>query len=41
MIFCESIPYLILYPWTKFQYDTFFSSQDIKQNVLLSYYLGS
>ena len=29
----------MLYQWTKFQYHTFFPSQDIKQNVLLSSYL--
>ena len=28
--------YLILYQWTKFQCHTFFSSQDIKQNMLLN-----
>ena len=28
-------------PWTKFQHHTFFTSQDIKQNVLLSSYLDS
>ena len=33
--------YLILYQWTKFQCHTFFTSQDIKQNVLLSSYLDS
>ena len=27
-------PYLILYQWTKFQCYAFFSSQDIRQNVL-------
>ena len=32
---------LILYQWTKFQYHTFFLSQDIKQNVLLSSYLDN
>ena len=32
---------LILYQWTKFQCHTLFLSQDIKQNVLLSSYLGS
>ena len=36
-----SVSYLILYQWPKFQPDTFFSSQDIKQNVLLSFYLDS
>ena len=39
--FFKNVPYLILYQWTKFQCHTFFSSQDIKQNVLLSSYLGS
>ena len=34
-IFCMIVPYLILYLYTKFQRNTFFSSQDIKQNVLL------
>ena len=33
--------FLILYQWTKFQHHTFFLSQDIKQNVLLSSYLDS
>ena len=36
--FHENVPYLILYQWTKFQCPIFFSSQDIKQNVLLSSY---
>ena len=36
-----NVPYLILYQWTKFQSDTFFPSQDIKQNVLLSSRLES
>ena len=39
--FHKNVPYLILYQWTKFQCHTFFPSQDIKQNVLLSSYLGS
>ena len=39
--FRKSLSYLILYQWTKFQCHTFFRSQDIKQNVLLSFYLGS
>ena len=39
--FHKNIPYLILCQWTKFQYHTFFASEDIKQNVLLSFYLGS
>ena len=40
-LFHENVPYLILYQWTKFQCHTFFPSQDIKQNVLLSSYLDS
>ena len=32
----KNVPYLILYQWKKFQCHTFFPSQDIKQNVLLS-----
>ena len=32
---------LILYQWTQFQCHTFFLSQDIKQNVLLSSYLDT
>ena len=32
---------MILYQWTKFQYHTLFLSQDIKQNVFLSFYLDS
>ena len=39
--FRKNVPYLILYQWTKFQCHTFFPSQDIKKNVLLSSYLGS
>ena len=39
--FSIKIPYLILYQWPKFQCHTFFPSQDIKQNVLLSSYLDS
>ena len=35
----ENVPYLILYQWPRFQYYTLFSSQDIKQNMLLSSYL--
>ena len=38
---CTGVPYLILYQWAKFQCHTFFPSQDIKQNGLLSSYLGS
>ena len=41
MIFRENVSYLILYQWTKFQWHTFFLSQDIKQDVLLSSYLDS
>ena len=37
----KNVPYLILYQRTKFQCDTLFLSQDIKQNVLLSSYLDS
>ena len=33
--------YLILYEWAKFQCHTSFPSQDIKQNVLLSFYIDS
>ena len=40
-IFHKSVPYSVLYQWTKFQYYNLFLSQDIKQNVLLSFYLGS
>ena len=36
--FCKNVPYLILY---QFQCHTFFLSQDIKQNMLLSFYLDS
>ena len=39
--FHKSIPYLILYQWTKFHCHTLFFSQDIKGNVLLSSYLDS
>ena len=35
------VSYLVLYLWTKFQWHTFFPSQDIKQNVLLSTYLDN
>ena len=35
----KNVSYLILYLWTKFQCHTFFLSEDIKQNVLLSSYL--
>ena len=34
-------PYLIVYPLTKFPCHIFFTSQDIKQNVLLSSYLDN
>ena len=37
----KNVLYLILYQWTKFQCHTFFPSQDIKQNVLLTSYLGN
>ena len=33
--------FLILYLWKKFHCRTFFPSQDIKQNVLLSSYLDN
>ena len=39
--FHKNVLYLILYQWTKFKCHTFFPSQDIKQNVLSSSYLGS
>ena len=39
--FSIKIHYLILHLWTRFQYHTFFPSQDIKQNVLLSSYLDN
>ena len=39
--FHKNVPYLILYHWTKFHCHTFFSSQNIKQNTLLSSYLGN
>ena len=35
----KNVPYLILFQWTKFQCHTLFLSQDIKQNVSLSFYL--
>ena len=31
-------PYIILYHWTNFQYQTFFTSQDIKQLVFLNFW---
>ena len=37
----KNVPYLIFYHLTKLQCQTFFSSQDIKQNVRLSYYLAT
>ena len=37
----KNISYLIIYQRTKFQCHTFFPSQDIGQNVLLSSYLDS
>ena len=40
-LFHKNVPYLILYQCPKFQCHTFFSSQDIKQNVLSSSYLDS
>ena len=39
--FHKNVPYLILYQWTRFQCHTLLIFQDIKQNVLLSSYLGS
>ena len=38
--FHKNVIYLILYQWPKFQHHTFFPFQDIKQNGLLSSYLG-
>ena len=38
--FHKNVHYLMLYQWPKFQCHTFFSSQDIKQIVLLSSYLN-
>ena len=32
----KNLPYLILYQWTNFQCHTFFPSQNIEQNVLIS-----
>ena len=40
-LFHKNIPYLILYQWKKSECHTFFSSLDIKQNMLLSSYLDS
>ena len=39
LFFHKNVPYLMLCKMIKFQCHTFFSSQDIKQNVLLSSYL--
>ena len=39
--FHTNTPYLILYQLTKFQCHTFYPSQDIKRNVLLSSYLDN
>ena len=39
--FHENVPDLILYQWTKFHCHTLFLSHNIKQNVLLSFYLDS
>ena len=36
--FYKNVIYVILHLWAKFQCPTFFPSQDIKQNVLLSSY---
>ena len=36
--FYKKVPYLILYQRIKFQCHTLFLSQDVKQNVLLSFY---
>ena len=36
MIFGKNVSYSIIYHLTKFQCHTFFPSQDIKQNMLLS-----
>ena len=41
MIFHTNVHYLIPYQLTILQCHTFFSSQDIKQNVLLSSYLDN
>ena len=37
----RGLGYLILYQWIKFQCRTLFLSQDIKRDVLLSFYLDS
>ena len=39
--FFHKIPDLMLYQLTQFQCHTFFPSQDIKQNVLLSSYIDN
>ena len=39
--FHKNVPYLIVYQWTTFQCHAFFSSHNIKENVLLSFYLDS
>ena len=45
MIFRKNVPYLILYQCYlilyQYQSSSLFLSQDIKQNVLLSFHLGS
>ena len=41
MIFYKNVLYLILYLWRRFQCQTFFPSEDVKQNVLLSSYLDN
>ena len=41
VFFDKNIPLLILCLWKKLQCRTFFPSQDIKQNVLLSSYLDN
>ena len=39
--FCKDVPYLILRQLTKFHCHSVFPFQDIKQNVLLSFYLDN
>ena len=41
IIFPLNVPSLILYQLTKFQCHAFFPSENIKQNVLLSFYLDN
>ena len=41
LFFNKNVSYSILYQLTKFQCHTFFPSQDIKQNVYLSFYLDN